>query len=213
MQIYHGSEVIIKNPQYNLGKPYNDFGRGFYCTKDIEKAKEWACKNNRNGIVNIYKLNTVNLKILDLTNNEYNVLNWISILLQNRTFEINNEITLKVKNYLIQKYSIDLKKYDVVIGYRADDSYFSYAQSFLNNSISVENLQKAMEFGNLGKQIVLVSKKAFDNITYIGNLPVDKHIYYTRFINGDQKARNSYKDIKSLENETYVIDILRRGSK
>ena len=54
MKIYHGSEDIIIKPKYESGKPNNDFGRGFYCTQDIERAKEWACKNNKNGIVNEY---------------------------------------------------------------------------------------------------------------------------------------------------------------
>lgn len=26
MRIYHGSDHIVENPQYGLGKPYNDYG-------------------------------------------------------------------------------------------------------------------------------------------------------------------------------------------
>lgn len=43
MIIYHGSNKIISNPQYGLGKIHNDYGQGFYCTESIELAKEWAC--------------------------------------------------------------------------------------------------------------------------------------------------------------------------
>ena len=32
------------------------------------------------------------------------------------------------------------KNYDVIIGYRADDSYFAFAQDFLNNAISLNTL-------------------------------------------------------------------------
>ena len=41
------------------------------------------------------------------------------------------------------------------IGYRADDSYFSFANAFLNNTISLEQLRKAMYLGKLGKPEVL----------------------------------------------------------
>ena len=42
MRIYHGSKDIIKIPLYGYGKKYNDYGLGFYCTENIELAKEWA---------------------------------------------------------------------------------------------------------------------------------------------------------------------------
>ena len=41
--LYHGSTEIVKNPLYGNGKMYNDYGQGFYCTEEIELAKEWAC--------------------------------------------------------------------------------------------------------------------------------------------------------------------------
>lgn len=213
MKIYHGSEVIVTKPMLKLGKSNNDFGKGFYCTNDIEKAKEWACKNNKTGVVNSYDLNIDKLKVLDLTDKKYNVLNWISILLYNRTFSIDNQLALSSKEFLIKNYYIDTNAYDIVIGYRADDSYFAYASSFIENSLSYESLQKAMLLGKLGKQIVLVSNKAFDNLKYLNNTLVDKDEYYPKFINNDILAREAYRKIKSLDNETYVIDIIRKENK
>ena len=40
MKIFHGSENRIEKPEYGKGKPYNDYGLGFYCTEDIEMAME-----------------------------------------------------------------------------------------------------------------------------------------------------------------------------
>ena len=40
--IYHGSDHIIEKPQYGYGKPYNDYGVGFYCTENPNMAKEWG---------------------------------------------------------------------------------------------------------------------------------------------------------------------------
>ena len=41
--IYHGSQQIVETPKFGIGKKYNDYGQGFYCTESIELAKEWAC--------------------------------------------------------------------------------------------------------------------------------------------------------------------------
>lgn len=211
MLIYHGSTLKIEKPNYEKGKPTNDFGKGFYCTDDLEKAKEWACKERKNGYVNSYEINIKDLKVLDLTSDKYNVLNWISILLKNRTFNIHNQIAYDAKAYL-QKYYIDTTKYDIVIGYRADDSYFSYAQNFLENSLSLNNLEKAMKLGNLGIQIVLVSKKAFKKIKYIESIEVNKDIYYSKFINNDIEARENYRKMKSNKNDEFIIDIMRKDN-
>ena len=39
MIIYHGSQQIVEVPKFGIGKTYNDYGQGFYCTEDIELAK------------------------------------------------------------------------------------------------------------------------------------------------------------------------------
>ncbi|MGN0722881.1 MAG: DUF3990 domain-containing protein [Treponema sp.] len=38
--LYHGSSKIIEKPVYGAGKPWNDYGRGFYCTQNKELSKE-----------------------------------------------------------------------------------------------------------------------------------------------------------------------------
>ena len=56
--IYHGSPSVVEKPALGLGKPNNDFGSGFYTTKSIELAKEWACpKPGEDGFANEYALN------------------------------------------------------------------------------------------------------------------------------------------------------------
>jgi len=47
MKIFHGSQNIIKVPQYGLGKVGNDFGLGFYCTENEDMSKEWSVQPNR----------------------------------------------------------------------------------------------------------------------------------------------------------------------
>lgn len=56
MLIYHGSPRVVQRPEYRLGNPRNDYGRGFYCTEQLDMSKEWACKRNTDGFANAYQL-------------------------------------------------------------------------------------------------------------------------------------------------------------
>ena len=64
------------------------------------------------------------------------------------------------RNYILDNFPVETEGYDIIKGYRADDSYFSYARDFLQNGISVRRLAQVMKLGNLGNQIVLVSKNS-----------------------------------------------------
>lgn len=212
--LYHGSVEIIENPIFGKGKPYNDYGLGFYCTENLELAKEWACVDNQiNGYVNKYELDLNGLRILDLTSKDYSILNWMAILVNFRSFDLNSAVSRRAKEFLLKNYYIDVTAYDIIIGYRADDSYFRFAKDFLNNTISLQKLSKAMLLGELGKQVVLISEKAFNSITYIGNESVDNMVYYTKRVARDKRARESYfnTDVDNVGNELYINDIMKDG--
>lgn len=213
--IYHGSSNIIKKPKYGIGNPRNDYGLGFYCTESIDLAKEWACTNTSGGYANEYKLDLNDLNILDLSNSKYSILNWLTILLQNRTFKTNNDISKAGKDYLIKNFNIDLSTYDIIKGYRADDSYFSFAQDFLNNTITVQKLAEAMKLGKLGEQIVLKSSKAFSHIQFVKYEEAPQDIYYPLRKSRDYLARSTYfehkKDKIITDDDLFLIDIIRKG--
>lgn len=209
--IYHGSISVIEKPQYGLGKPYNDYGLGFYCTESLELAKEWAVTNNQNGFANKYFLSTKDLKILDLSKTG-NVLHWITVLLKNRFFSVKNDIARAGKKYLIDHFSLPLEQYDIIKGYRADDSYFAYAEAFLNNSISVRVLKESLKYGDLGEQIVLVSKKAFSQIVFLGYEEAEFGIYYPLRKKRNDKARNDFIECRASsfqDDDIYLSDIMR----
>lgn len=213
IEILHGTDHIIEVPDIDKGNGKNDYGKGFYCTRIPEMAKEWACKQNTDGFSNRYELDLTDLRILDLTDGKHTVLNWIAILLEHRTLSLDSEIAIDAKDYIIEHFSIDTSEYDVIIGYRADDSYFRYAESFVENGLSLRSLNKALHLGKLGEQIVLISKKAYNQIKFIDAEPVDKTIYYPKFIDRDTKAREAYKNdirkTKSYRDDIFVMDILR----
>ncbi len=117
MIIYHGSKDEIHVPKYGKGKSYNDYGRGFYCTENIELAKEWSCTESHDGYANIYKIDTEELHFLNLNSEEFTILHWLSLLLENRSFRLTNRIAKRAKDYLLNNFHVDLSGCDVVTGY------------------------------------------------------------------------------------------------
>jgi hypothetical protein len=217
MNIYHGSKDIIKQPEYGKGKPHNDYGLGFYCTEDIEMAKEWSCGEDHDGFANAYEIDWSDLRVLNLNSPEYSILHWLTVLLKNRQFRITNPIAKDAREYLFENFVVETDSYDVIIGYRADDSYFSFAEDFLNNAISVKKLSKAMTLGNLGEQVVLVSKKAFDSIKFIEASEAKRSKYYVLKMKRDKAARSEYlnsdRGYSYSQDELYMLDIMRQGVK
>jgi hypothetical protein len=209
--IYHGSEQIITNPLYGFGSTSNDYGRGFYCTESIELAKEWACKRERNGYANAYLLDMDGLTVCRLNEEPYHILNWLAVLTRFRSYWQRNSITEEAKKFLQENYFVDVSQFDVIVGYRADDSYFSFAQDFIMGIISLEKLSRAMQLGKLGEQIVLKSEKAFAHLEYQGNKEAFAEIYYAKKAARDLEARRAYTEGKSTSslNEIYMIDIMR----
>ena len=214
IDIYHGFVNIVKQPLFGEGKIYNDYGRGFYCTQHVELAKEWACSADSDGYANHYQIDITGLSVLNLNTPEYNILNWLAILLENRKFNVAEGMPQRAKSYLMEHFNVDYKKYDIIIGYRANDSYFSYAGDFVNGTLSLSDLSEAMRLGRLGEQVVLKSKKAFDALTFVEAIKASRQEYFAKYKSRDDEARAKYRQIASkpmAEDETYVIDIIRNN--
>lgn len=210
--LFHGSEKIIETPTFGEGKKTNDFGLGFYCTESDVLAKEWAVSSLRDGFSNRYILDTEYMKILNLNSPDYTILNWIAVLVEHRLFTIKTPVARRAKRYLIDNFGINVNAYDLITGYRADDSYFDYAESFLNNAISVEQLANAMRLGKLGEQIVLKSQFAFSRIQFEGFEVAEKEEFYVLRKSRDDEANRLYLEMLEEESDgLYIQDIIRGG--
>lgn len=210
--LFHGSEKVIEAPSFGEGKRNNDFGLGLYCTETENLAKEWAVSSLRDGFCNRYTLDTEYMKILNLNSPDYTILNWITVLVEHRLFSIRTPIARRAKKYLIDNFGINVNAFDIVTGYRADDSYFDYAESFLNNAISVEQLAAAMKLGKLGEQIVLKSQFAFSRIRFEGFDVAEKEEFYVLRKARDDEANRLYLELLEEESDgLYIQDIIRGG--
>lgn len=210
--LYHGSQLIIKKPEFGKGSRYNDYGLGFYCTETLELAKEWACSTSQDGYANRYTLQGEGLSVLNLSDGNYNILNWLSILLMNRQFRNRSDIAIQARAYLERVFLPPYEQYDVIIGYRADDSYFAFASAFLSNAISLAQLERAMFLGKLGEQVVLKSKRAFVQLKFEESIRAERTIYYPKRMARDNEARDAFRterEAAPIRNAVYMVDILR----
>ena len=211
MILYHGSKDIIEKPIYGQGKKYNDYGLGFYCTDNIELAKEWGTSFERSGYANRYQIDCTELKILDLNDDKYCILHWLAILLSNREFDTPAGLALEAKEFLKKNFMLDYKEYDIIKGNRADDSYFSFAQDFINGTISYRQLNNAMYLGKLGIQYVLKSKEAFNRIVFDGYEEAEYKEWYAKKMKRDKSARREYFDVernRRQRGDIYITQIL-----
>ena len=216
IDLYHGSVNKIEQPVFGEGKVHNDYGRGFYCTEHVELAKEWACSADSDGYANHYRLDMEGLSVLNLNTPEYNILNWLAVLLENRKFNVAEGLPQRARAYILENFKVDYKKYDIIIGYRANDSYFSYAGDFVNGTLSLSDLSEAMRLGKLGEQVVLKSRKAFESLTFVEAVKAPRGEYFAKYRQRDEEARGKYRQMASkpmAENEIYVIDIIRNNWK
>ena len=213
--LYHGSPEIIEKPIYGKGKAYNDYGKGFYCTEILELAKEWACTEGVDGYANQYEIETDNLRILNLSADEYTILHWLALLMTYRKLRLSTPVMKRGAEWLKEHFLVDIDDYDAIIGYRADDSYFSFARAFVNNEISLGQLSHAMRLGKSGEQFVLKSPKAFESIKFVSYKSADNTVYYARRKVRDDEARAGF--FAELEKEDidglYMRDIIREEVK
>ena len=214
MIIYHGSEKRVEKPLFGYGKKENDYGQGFYTTEIMELAKEWSASGIRDGYLNTYDLCMDGLRILDLNDDHWNILNWLSVLAEHRVFDIplNRKSNF---DYLIDNFHVDISSYDLIRGYRADDSYFSMAKAFIRNDITLSQLKKGMYLGELGIQWCLKSEKAFSQISFISAEQVPLSEYRPRKVLRDDKARSAFRNGIVVEDDSEILmaDIRREGMK
>lgn len=195
MILYHGNGFKVLEPGYGVGDIHKDFGSGFYTTPKRELGMEWAMssysKGNK-GYLHTFVLNLRGLKVLNLV--ELSSLHWVAELFYNRYWnEEDREAYKDIIDAFIRKYKLDTKGYDVIIGYRADDSYFTYAEDFVRGAIYRETLEKALRNGQLGIQVFIKSKKAFSNLVKVGVPEVVPENYKIKYERRRKAANSQYK--------------------
>lgn len=210
MKLYYGSETFFTSPTFGEGKTTNDYGLGFYMTSSYDLAKLWATKSPNGGFVLTFDFDMEGLNVLNLEDyGEENVLKWISILVNHRFDFLEKEKYKTRIEWLNKKFHINLDTVDVIIGYRADDSYFNYSKAFVADELSFEILTEAMRIGKLGLQCVAISKESFQRLKFV---KMDKYSHTDEYERFQKKALEEYNEIKTIDKDTntFIRDLVRK---
>ena len=202
LTLYHGTKNADLSPSFNYNNYENDYGKGFYTTTDSELGKEWAYSSytkGDKGYLFEYTIDISELSVLNLVSMD--TMHWLAELLSNRKLNLEGkEATADTVKQLIDKYKINTSEYDLIIGYRADDSYFVYAEDFVSGAIYRDTFERAIRNGDLGIQVFVKSERAFGLLT-LKNGPIEVPEKYKQYYDKrDNAARNKYfADIKKQD--------------
>ena len=207
-KIYHGGERIVRTPSFGTGRPYNDFGLGFYCTESPQYAAEWAVRSGRNGFVSAYTIDSDGLRVINLCGSQYNPLHWLGLLFNYREFDLSSDTAYRAKEYINKYYYVDHQACDCIIGYRADNRCFMFAQDFLDARLSYMNFRNALMCDDSNRQFVLKSKRAFDRIIFTGYKPALREEHYP--VRRSREIRAMKSLISSVgSNDFFITDLIR----
>lgn len=160
LKLYHGSIVVVKEPNLEILNYRTDFGKGFYTTTDFEQAKRWTkIKKDRLGnntniqqYVNVYEYTeNNNLNILKFANATEE---WLKFVLKNRQSE---EL---------------VHQFDIVIGPVANDNLYQVLVSYENGIYNIEETIKRLKTYLLSNQISFHTVKSLECIRYLETIEV-----------------------------------------
>ena len=161
MKLYHGSTVVVKQPNIRIGRKNTDFGKGFYTTTDFDQAARWArIRSKRAGadvaIVSVYEIDD-NI----LQNKDFNIMEYHRATEQWLNFVVNNRRTAPLHNY------------DIVLGPVANDNLYATISMYENGQLSVEAAIVQLNTHVLYNQVSFHTKEALSQIKYLESIRVE----------------------------------------
>lgn len=147
IQVYHGSDCIVKNPALSYGREDADFGIGFYVTTDLEMAEKWAARR-RNSIINVYRMNPDHLNGLEFELNK----GWLDFVVQNRSGH--------------KRVEMNLTDIDYIKGATADDRLFAVVEQYEGDLLDADTAIKAMNAMKIGEQLALISEAGIRELKF-----------------------------------------------
>ena len=190
LRVYHGSPEESFVPTFGLGNDKHDYGRGFYLTEFPELAKEWSVgqRTSTKGWLHVYEADLSTLSVFDFAT--VGTLAWMAELMKHRAADDSPRYRRNARRF-IAKYGVDISRYDVVKGWRANASFFFIARLFVQNQLDVSVLEEMLSLGELGVQYFFRTPRAFAALTEIEDAKerVSPDPYKERFDRRDQEAR------------------------
>ena len=154
MILYHGSIVVVENPEIRVGDRYLDFGYGFYTTMNEEQAIKWTEKQkNRNG-TNIGYISTYDFDV-EKAESELKIIRfdkadkeWLDFVSANRKGQCP-------------------ETYDIVIGPVADDGVYEVVRFYEIGVYDLEEALKRLKVEELYNQVLFHTEKSLSYLKFI----------------------------------------------
>ena len=157
IQVYHGSDVLVKKPKIVQPIRALDFGIGFYTTTNIEQAKSFAIRvQDRNGstekYISVYSLKIDLLKKMNCLFFNKPDKKWLDFVSANRNGTYNG------------------KTYDIIYGPVANDTVFRTFIAYQNGILSEKETIKRLKIRRLYNQMVFTNEESLKCIEFVGKL-------------------------------------------
>ena len=145
--LYHGSNVIVKQPLVSIGRKDLDFGSGFYLTPLFEQASKWAVRiktirRAEQAIVNTYEFTLpqdCKAKRFDAYDKE-----WLDFIVDSR------------------KGKQPWNGYDIIEGGVTDDRVIDAVEAYINGYADVEHTLRQLVYHKPNYQICILSQEIVD---------------------------------------------------
>lgn len=153
MELYHGSNVVVKSPRLFNKLRTLDFGNGFYLTSDKNQALKWAnivYRRRKTGVptLNIYTIDESNFSKFDVLKFDTANGEWLDFVVMNRK----NEYTFK--------------KYDIVIGPVANDTTIRIVDDYMAGIYTKEEAIKRLLPQKLTDQYAFLTEEAISFLKF-----------------------------------------------
>jgi hypothetical protein len=157
IQVYHGSDTLVKEPRIIQPLRALDFGHGFYTTTNINQAKSFAKKvQDRNGSsqnhISVFTLDIDLLKKQNALFFDKPDKKWLDFVSANRNGTYIGQI------------------YDVIYGPVANDTIFRTFIAYQNGILSEKETLKRLKIRSLYNQLVLTNEEALKCLIFSGEL-------------------------------------------
>lgn len=160
MILYHGSNIVVDHPSITKGKPFKDFGQGFYLSDTKEQAMEMALRvvervgAKQSPVVSSFEFDesvmtdgSLKVKCFESYTEE-----WAEFVLRNRDRKT------------LQPYH----DYDIVYGPIADDGVVRQMRRYEMGDITLKELMRELQYPPMITfQYFFGSEKALEKLLFI----------------------------------------------
>lgn len=149
IEVYHGGVDRIINPLAKIGRDNLDFGKGFYVTRRLQQAKEWAQRTARqrmdSPVVNVYTLDLENvIKDFRFLRFERYDAEWMHFIVSCRNgYDPSTD-------------------YDCIEGGVANDRVIDTIEGFMNGTIDEEHAIEELSKHSPNNQICILNQEIID---------------------------------------------------